>query len=664
MEHPKVQLLISLGINKLKEGLGKAKTMVDNGTAAIKDKLAQIEIPGLKTSKLKSSLTNVRNELGRFKTKIEAPEVGTSRLQSSLGNIKGLIIRTIGIAAITAGIGSAISSGMEGAAQKMSFQTMGGDLKGSKLYNDLTKFAQDSIFGNEVYKDAQTMLAFGVSIDKVMPRLKMLGDISMGDKERLGSLTLAYSQIMATGRLMGQDLLQLVNAGFNPLQIISQKTGLSMSDLKDKMENGAISADMVTKAFEIATSAGGRFYQMTDKIGSTAFGQWEAFKGQIQGVALQFGTALLPAVSKLIPLLSQLLNELPGMLDGFIPLITDGLSLIGPFASELFQMAKMIANSLMPILMELAHFLKTTLGPALKFVSEVLKFALDLIDPILKGIEYVLSGLSDMAKAIFGIKESSQMKSSYHDAGNIHGAAYSDALNNTIKQKIKSPADALKASAATDKLKDAGAVQGDAFIEAFGSKLKTFKYDLSNNVIFDTSKIKKFSLSTPDKDLIAEANANREREKQFNHRYGAWFNDNFDKANPSALPREQISLPNLKDKSPVQKVQQKISLLTKDMWDKMHTNKSENLNPDKAGADDKDKDAFKGLGKGSGKDNTSGRVVGSSQQVRNISIRFDSYIKGDVISKNEQIGKMSGDELDRWLRDHFVRLTHSVEDAY
>ena len=79
-------------------------------------------------------------------------------------------------------------------------------------------------------------------------------------KNKLSSLTLAFSQVQSTGRLMGQDLLQMIGQGFNPLQIISEKTGRSMADLKKDMENGAISADMVTEAFKIATSEGGRFF--------------------------------------------------------------------------------------------------------------------------------------------------------------------------------------------------------------------------------------------------------------------------------------------------------------------------------------------------------------------------------------------------------------------
>ena len=114
-----------------------------------------------------------------------------------------------------------------------------------------------------IAKGGQTLLGFGVDASKVMDILRQLSDISMGNQQRFESLALAYAQVQAAGRLMGQDLLQLVNAGFNPLKIISGQTGKSMAVLKKEMEEGKISAEMVAGAFAKATSEGGQFYNMT-----------------------------------------------------------------------------------------------------------------------------------------------------------------------------------------------------------------------------------------------------------------------------------------------------------------------------------------------------------------------------------------------------------------
>ena len=108
------------------------------------------------------------------------------------------------------------------------------------------------------------MLGFNIEVEKVPRYLQAIGDVSMGDTQRFNSLTLAFSQMSAAGKLMGQDLNQMINAGFNPLQIMADKTGKSIAALKDEMSKGAISAEMVQQAFIDATSASGKFYNMSE----------------------------------------------------------------------------------------------------------------------------------------------------------------------------------------------------------------------------------------------------------------------------------------------------------------------------------------------------------------------------------------------------------------
>lgn len=117
------------------------------------------------------------------------------------------------------------------------------------------------------------MLGFNIQADDTIKYLKALSDISMGESSKFNSLTLAFSQMSAAGKLMGQDLNQMINAGFNPLQMISEKTGKSIATLKEEMSKGAISAEMVQQAFIDATSAGGKFYQMSENASKTINGQ-------------------------------------------------------------------------------------------------------------------------------------------------------------------------------------------------------------------------------------------------------------------------------------------------------------------------------------------------------------------------------------------------------
>ena len=134
------------------------------------------------------------------------------------------------------------------------------------------------------------MLGFNIQAEDTIKYLKAISDISMGESSKFNSLTLAFSQMSAAGKLMGQDLNQMINAGFNPLQIISEKTGKSIATLKDEMSKGAISAEMVQQAFIDATSAGGKFYNMSENASKTINGQLSMMQDALDSVFNELGT--------------------------------------------------------------------------------------------------------------------------------------------------------------------------------------------------------------------------------------------------------------------------------------------------------------------------------------------------------------------------------------
>lgn len=125
----------------------------------------------------------------------------------------------------------------------------------------------------------------------------------------MSSITLAFSQIQSTGRLTGQDLLQLVNAGFNPLKQISADTRLSIAALKKKMEKGAISAQMVEDAFMNATQAGGQFYQMSEKMAQTMGGRWSTLMDKLSVLLLKISDAIAPVFEALITALTVSIDK-------------------------------------------------------------------------------------------------------------------------------------------------------------------------------------------------------------------------------------------------------------------------------------------------------------------------------------------------------------------
>ncbi|MDR0385398.1 MAG: tape measure protein [Prevotellaceae bacterium] len=184
----------------------------------------------------------------------------------------------------------------------ISFETLlGSKEKADALFSQIRSFASNTPMElAPLAKGAQTLLSFNIEAEKVMPILRQIGDISMGNADKFNSLVLAFSQMSSTGKLMGQDLLQMINAGFNPLTIISEKTGKSISQLKDEMSAGAITVDMVADAFASAASEGGQFYGMLEKQSKGINGSISNLKGAIDDMFNDLGTKSQGAITTAI----------------------------------------------------------------------------------------------------------------------------------------------------------------------------------------------------------------------------------------------------------------------------------------------------------------------------------------------------------------------------
>jgi len=156
-------------------------------------------------------------------------------------------------------------------------------------------------------RGAKTLMGFGLEADRTGAIMTSLSAISMGNAERFQSLALAFGQVRASGKLAGQEILQMVNAGFNPLQEIAKLTGESMADLRQKTTDGQISFEEVALAIELATEAGGRFATMNEELQLTLAGQYDKYLSDMKMVQVEIGENLMPLMVQLLAVTRDLL---------------------------------------------------------------------------------------------------------------------------------------------------------------------------------------------------------------------------------------------------------------------------------------------------------------------------------------------------------------------
>ena len=196
-------------------------------------------------------------------------------LKDSLMDIPGMRLFTNPYVVMGAGIGAITKLGMEAENSAISFEVLlGSSEKATDMLGKITEMAAKTPFEKmDLQNAAQQMLNFGVAENQVLDYMKQLGDIAAGDKQRFQSLALVFGQVSSAGKLSGQDILQFINAGFNPLKELADMTGESYASLQEKMSKGLITTDMVAAAMKRATSEGGKFYQMMDKMSATTGGR-------------------------------------------------------------------------------------------------------------------------------------------------------------------------------------------------------------------------------------------------------------------------------------------------------------------------------------------------------------------------------------------------------
>jgi len=259
-------------------------------------------------------------------------------------SIPGMSFLTNPYTLIASGIGEVTKLGMEAETTATAFKVLvGSEEKAAGLLKQLDKFAADTPFSKlQLTQNAQQMMNFGVASDKVMGYLQQLGDISGGNAERFSSLSLVFGQVSASGKLMGQDLLQFINSGFNPLKELEAMTGKSYKELQELMSKGEITFDHVAAAMAHATGEGGKFHGMMEKQSQTLGGRWSTMVDTIQQKALSLFDKIAEPLKGLLDIVNMIIPPIASVFEFLFTVIGGVINFILKFKTELGYLAVVV----------------------------------------------------------------------------------------------------------------------------------------------------------------------------------------------------------------------------------------------------------------------------------------------------------------------------------
>lgn len=295
-----------------------------------------------KTDDLKSGVTQVKS----LTQEAEATVNKTSFKQFSasasgaFGNVANAIQGVVTKAAILAttssvGLGAFVKSAADLQQTSKSFEVLTGNVDvANKLFAQLAKYANTTPFEfPDIAKAGQILLGFGIQSQDVYKRITMLGDIAAATGADFQSLALVFGQVNATGHLMGQDALQLINNKIPITSILAKDLGISVQEVKQRMEEGAISTDMFNAALEKTTQQGGFAFKGTEVLAQSLNGRLSTLKDTV----LEFGRNLIGV--KVDPELGLVVKP-GGVFDRFsnlVPKISNSLTNLAPKVAGAFS---------------------------------------------------------------------------------------------------------------------------------------------------------------------------------------------------------------------------------------------------------------------------------------------------------------------------------------
>lgn len=205
---------------------------------------------------------------------------------------------------------------------------LGGVDKAEAKIKELSDMAAKTPFELPTLADAtQTLLAFGVKAEDSTGILKSLGDISLGNASKLETLTRSYGKMSSTGKVTLENVQMMIDAGFNPLNLIAERNHMTMESLYEALSDGKVPFDELTWAIKKATSEGGQFYNGMETASKTLTGRlstlkenWSAFLALLTKPAYEtLRDTILPSAIDMVDKLTASFNEsgLQGVLSTF-----------------------------------------------------------------------------------------------------------------------------------------------------------------------------------------------------------------------------------------------------------------------------------------------------------------------------------------------------------
>lgn len=248
-------------------------------------------------------MATVREFVTKWGFKVDKSELeGLEKQMSRIKTLAGSAVK------ILAGTGLATAGLLKLAGylemNEVALTTMLGSAeKAQKMLQDMSDFAAKTPFTlRGVRRSGKMLIGMGIEAEKLIPTMKMLGDVASGTGADFARIAHNFGQVKTRTKLTGQELRDFALNGIPLIKELAKNMGVSEQAVQDMTSDGTIKFAEVEKAFQTMSGEGGQFFDLMIKQSKTLPGLFSNFGDALAILGEKIGMDLLPEAKRLIRL--------------------------------------------------------------------------------------------------------------------------------------------------------------------------------------------------------------------------------------------------------------------------------------------------------------------------------------------------------------------------
>lgn len=293
---------------------------------------ARLKMAQLKTVEqdLKSKTAAATAELKKMNSGMSETKSSTDSARSSLQGL-GTALKALAVGATGKKLYDwLIGSNAEMEQYVTSFTVMLGSAeKAQAMIKSMTEFAAATPLElTDIVSAGQLLMNYGVAAEDLIPTMQKLGDLAGGNAEKMNRVALAYGQMLAKGKVTGEELRQMTEAGVPLLQTLAETMGKTTAEVQDLSSKGKVGINDLNNAITSLTTGSGKFAGMMEQQSQTMNGMLSTMKDNFDQLGRDIGEGAFQEIKGTLQEVMDMIQKASedGTLDKVAKDIGDALS--------------------------------------------------------------------------------------------------------------------------------------------------------------------------------------------------------------------------------------------------------------------------------------------------------------------------------------------------